>query len=163
MPTFTFRLQILLEQKLELEKQARAVVSEKDRLLMQAQQALEKLREREEGIQKQLRDISSRLLLDDQVNQALAVQRRNNYREALARDLKDAHEAALAQRYIVEEAEEELTRALTYAAECTREVEKLEKYRDKQEARFLAEAERKEQLEQDELGTVMYLSRRDGN
>jgi hypothetical protein len=163
MPIFTFRLQILLDQKLELEKQARAVASEKERLLDYARQTLEKLRQKEQGIQKQLREISSRLLLDHQVDQVLAVQRRNNYREGLAGDLKEAHEAALAQTFAVEEAEEEVTHAQTYAAQCSREVEKLEKYRDKQEARFRAEAERKEQLEQDELGTVMYLSGRDGN
>jgi phosphomevalonate kinase len=162
MPVFTFRLQVLLDQKLELQKQARAAVSEKERLLNEAKRALDELREKEREIQKQFREISSRLLVDGQVNQVLAVQRKNNYREGLAGDLKDAREAALAQKFVVEEAEEELTQAQTYAAQCSREVEKLEKYRDKQEVRFRAEAERKEQLEQDELGIVMYLSGRDG-
>ncbi|MBV8865369.1 MAG: hypothetical protein JO210_08235 [Acidobacteriaceae bacterium] len=162
MTAFTFRLQTLLDQKLKLETAARAAVIEKERALQEEQKTLLRLLENEQRIQRQILQARKEPLVTWRTNLAANIQRRNNYLEALQQDLKSAQDEVLVQKFAVQEAETRLNNAHTHAIECSREVEKLNKYRIKLENRFLSEAARKEELEQDEIGTVMYLNRRNG-
>lgn len=162
MAAFTFRLQTLLDQKLEIEARARAAVVEKQRILEEQQCLLLKLIENEERIWRSIVRIRDELLLVAETNTGADVQRKNDYLAALRQDLRAAHDQTLMQQFAAEEAQMNVETAQAYALECFREAEKLTRYRAKLEKRFLAEAARKEELEQDELGTAMYLSRRAG-
>lgn len=162
MAAFTFRLQTLLDQKLEIEARARAAVVEKQRILEEQQCLLLKLIENEERIWRSIVRIRDELLLVAETNTGADVQRKNDYLEALRQDLRAAHDQTLMQQFAAEEAQMNVETAQAYALECFREAEKLTRYRAKLEKRFLTEAARKEELEQDELGTAMYLSRRAG-
>lgn len=162
MAVFTFRLQTLLDQKLDTEAKARVAVAEKQRILEEQQHILLQLIEDENHIQRSISHTREELLLAAVTNVGRDVQRKNDYLTALRQDLKAAHEQTLIQRFATEEAQMDLDKALAYALECFREAEKLSRYRSKLERRFFAEAAKREELEQDELGTTMYLSRRAG-
>lgn len=160
MAVFTFRLQTLLDQKLDMEAKARVAVAEKERILEEEQRILLQLIEDENCIQRSILRTRNELLLVTVTNVGADVQRKNDYLAALRHDLKAAHDQTLIQQFAVEEAQMSLDKAQAYALECFREAEKLSRYRTKLEKRFFAEAAQKEELEQDELGTTMYLSNR---
>jgi hypothetical protein len=159
---FTFRLQTLLDQKVDMEAKARVAAAEKRRILEEQQSIHLQLAEREERIQQAIVRTREELLLNTGNNLGADVQRKNDYFAALRQDLSAAHEQTLIQQFAVEEAQMNLDNAQAYALECFREAEKLNRYRTKLEKRFFAEAAKKEASEQDELGTAMYLSRRSG-
>jgi len=75
-------------------------------------------------------------------------------------DVQEAQSGVLAQQVFVDQASEAVQLARTALEERRREVDVLEKYRQKAEKRFLQEAAYREELEQDEIGNVMHLSRR---
>ncbi len=160
MQAFTFRLQALLDQKLDLEAKARVAVAEKERALHEQRDIFLRLLENEKRIELFLFGARKELLLTHVTNMGADIQRRNDYVAALGEDLRAAHERTVVQKFAVEEAEIKLNEAQGYALECFREAKKLVRYREKLEKRFLAEAAKKEELEQNELGTTMYLSRR---
>jgi hypothetical protein len=157
---FTFRLQTLLDQKIGVEAKARAAAAQKRRILEEQQSIHLRLLEREKGIQQSIVHTRDELLLNTGNNLGADIQRRNEYFAALRQDVGAAHGQTLIQQFAVEEAQMDFDKAQAYALECFREAEKLNKYREKLEKRFHAEALRKEGREQDELGTAMYLSRR---
>ncbi len=159
MATFIFRLQTLLDQKLDMQAQARAAVSEKQRVLDDQQSVLLELVENERRTEHSISCTRNELLLASVTNSGADVQRKNEYLAALRQDFSAARHQTLVQKFAVEEAEMTLHQAQAYALECFREAEKLSRYREKLEKRFFAEAAKKEELEQDELGTTMYLSR----
>ncbi|MBV8808611.1 MAG: hypothetical protein JO033_08050 [Acidobacteriaceae bacterium] len=160
MPAFVFRLQILLDHKLDIEAKARAAVIEKRRVLEEQQSILLRLVESEERIELAISRTRDELLLAAVTNVGADVQRKNDYLAALRQDLSAAHDQTLVQKFAVEEAEMNLNEAQAHALECLREAETLTRYREKLEKRFFAEAAKKEELEQDELGTTTYLNRR---
>ena len=160
MAVFTFRLQPLLDQKLDIEAKARAAVVEKQLILEEQERLLEELLRNEKRIEQSILRTRDELLIISVPNSGADVQRKNDYLEALRQDLSAAHNQTLIQKFAVEEAEMNLDQARAYALECFREAEKLSRYREKLEKRFFAQAAKQEQLEQDELGTTMYLSRR---
>ncbi len=162
MPAFVFRLQTLLDQKLDSEAKARAAVAEKQRALHEQQSVLLRLMEDEERIERSISRTRDELLVVAVTNAGADVQRKNDYLAVLRRDLSAAHSQTLVQKFAAEEAEMNLNEAQAYALECFREAEKLTRYREKLEKRFFADAAKKEELEQDELGTTMYLNRRAG-
>jgi len=162
MPAFTFRLQTLLDQKCEMETKAKAAVVEKQRIVDEQRATLLNLVEGEKRIESSILRTHDDLLMVAVTNIGADIQRKNDYLAALRKDLSAAHERTLVQKFAVEEAEIHLGDARTYALECFREAEKLSRYRDKLEKCFLAAAAKQEQLEQDELGTTMYLSGRAG-
>ncbi len=162
MAVFSFRLQTVLDQKLGMEAKARAALAEWLRLLAEQQSILLQSVEKEKRIQRSVVRTRDELLVATVTNSGVDVQRKNQYLAALRQDLSAAHDQTLIQQFAVEEAQVNLDKAQAYALECFREAEKLNMYRAKLEKRFFAEAAKKEELEQDELGTTMYLSRRAG-
>lgn len=162
MAVFNFRLQTLLDQKLDMEAKARVAMAEMHRIMEEQQSILLQLVENEKCIQRSILRTRDELLLAVVTNVGADVQRKNDYLAALRQDAKAAHDQMLIQQFAVEEAQMNLEKAQAYTLECFREAEKLSRYRKKLEKRFLAEAAKKEELDQDELGTTMYLSRRAG-
>jgi flagellar biosynthesis chaperone FliJ len=159
MAGFTFRLEALLTEKVEADRKARTVVGEKQRCLEAEESELRRRIEKESEIKKNLsRKRFERLSAAE--NQMTELQRRNAHLNGLQQDIDSAHKEVAEQLLVVEDAERALRVAREYAKRCTREAETLAKYREKQEKRFLAALEKKEELELDELGTVMYLSQR---
>jgi flagellar biosynthesis chaperone FliJ len=162
MEGFNFRLQTLLDQKLDMEAKAKLAVAEKQRVLHEQQRILLRLKENEKRVERSIFCAREDLLVVSVANAAVDVQRRNDYLLALEQDLGIARQQTLIQKFAVEEAEMNLNEAQAHALECFREAEKLSRYRDKLEKRFLAEAAKKEEREQDEIGTTMHASRRAG-
>jgi flagellar biosynthesis chaperone FliJ len=162
MPPFTFRLQTLLDQKLEAERAAKAAVVERRGALQEEQNKLRGLEGKEALVQQRVSLARAELLMPAGIQSSADIQRKNDYLWALQQDLKVAHDDVLIQNFAVEEAESALAKSQAHAAMCSREAGKLSKYRAKLESRYLALAAKKEELEQDELGTVMFLSRRAG-
>jgi flagellar biosynthesis chaperone FliJ len=85
---------------------------------------------------------------------------RKDYLRGLEQDVEAAKDAVFSQRLVVEEVEERLASARSQLAERTRDVEILEKHRDRLEQRYRRDVARKEAIEQDEVGNMLYLSRR---
>ncbi|MBB6142576.1 siroheme synthase [Silvibacterium bohemicum] len=78
----------------------------------------------------------------------------------LEMDVRDARSAVLSQQILVDQALELVVEARKVLATRRLDEDVLEKYRQKAEARFVQEQSYKEELEQDEIGNVMHLSRR---
>ena len=75
-------------------------------------------------------------------------------------DVQEARSALLSQQILVDQALELVNEANKVLASRRLDEEVLEKYRQKAKTRFEQEESYKEDLEQDEIGSVSYLSRR---
>jgi len=160
--TFRYRLQPLLDQKSREKEEAEEALAERQKELRAERQKLEELRKKEEQLAAQ-RDGLRRSLLDGGSERPVTgdeIRRRVERLRALGQDVETARDAVFSQKIVIEEAEERLENARRQVAECTRQVEILTKHRSKLERRFLAEAERKEALEQDEIGNILFMRNR---
>jgi flagellar biosynthesis chaperone FliJ len=162
MRAFTFRLQRLLDQKLDLESKAKLAVAEKQKTLDEQQAALSRLQEDQKRIERSIHHAREMMLTGPAANAGADIERRNEYLTALEQDFSAARRQTLIQQFAVEEAEAKLSEAQTYALECSRETKKLTRYRERLEERFLEEVQKQEEREQDEIGTTMHLSRKAG-
>lgn len=162
MPVFKYRLQPLLEQKDRLREQAEEQVAERQKELEAERQGLADLeRRRDELIAR--RDQARTSLFVAAGDQPLTggeLQQRRDHAQALSQDVEAAKDALFSQRLRIEEAEERLQKAKLDLADRKREVEVLEKHRAKLQKRFHREQEEKEALELDEIGNVLYMSKR---
>lgn len=161
MPVFRFRVQPLLDQKIEAKEEAEKALVERQKELAAEKGKLEEARRKERDL------IDLRLRLRRQVMSNAGhplsgdeVRRRVEYIKDLALQADAAKEAVYSQQLVVTEADEKVKAAREHLAECTREVDILTKYRKKLEERFLRDAEQKEALELDEIGNMLYTSRR---
>jgi siroheme synthase len=75
-------------------------------------------------------------------------------------DMQEARSAVLSQQILVDRALELVKKANAVLAFRRLDEEVLEKYRQKAKTRFEQEESYKEELEQDEIGSVIYLNRR---
>jgi flagellar biosynthesis chaperone FliJ len=75
-------------------------------------------------------------------------------------DVQAAQSGILSQQIFIHQASEAVQEARAVLEDRRREVDVIEKYRQKAEKRFLQEAAYREELEQDEIGNIMHLSRR---
>ena len=78
----------------------------------------------------------------------------------LEMDVQEARSAVLSQQILVDQALELVREANAVLASRRLDEEVLEKYREKTKTRFEREESYKEELEQDEIGSVIYLTRR---
>jgi len=165
MATFKYRLQPLLDQKIQRQEEAEKTLAARIRELAAEQRKLKELeqRQRELAVKKQTR---RREILVPRSGESVSggeVQRRSEYLQGLEADLEQARGAVLAQDLTVEESKERLAQARRNLTACSRQVEILKKHRDKLEQRFRREIERKEALELDDVGNTLFLSRRSGH
>jgi flagellar export protein FliJ len=150
---FQYRLQPLLDQKIERKEQAERTLAERKAELESERARLEELHGKEQALVAR-KEQARRAAFDGQFAFL------QDYLRGLSQDIEEAKDAVFAQRYPVEVAEEKLEEARRDLAERTREVEVLKKHRERSEIRWRREAERKEELENEEIGAAMYQARR---
>jgi flagellar export protein FliJ len=162
MPAFRFRLQPLLDRKIEIEEEARKALKDCQDELAAEETRLEECRARLRELSARLEDLRRNIMTPgpDNTISGDEVHRRAEYLKALGLDVEAAKDAVFAQKLVVDECEDRVKEAEQHLLECRRQVEVLEKYRDRLAERFRREQERKEAVEQDEIGNVIYLSKR---
>lgn len=163
MSAFTYRLQLLLDQREELNKAAA-------NHLLQEEVELEKQQERMHCLQKLLQElIEKRKQMRRELLKAPAeggaldvmkVQERTVYIDAVSAQVDDVQSDIVSQRTAIDECRDRVRQAKNRLEEASREVEVLRKHRAKQEDRFQRELDEKEERTLDEIGNVLYTTRR---
>jgi flagellar biosynthesis chaperone FliJ len=159
MPVFQFRLQALLDQRTEEKQRAEELLAVRERELAAERQTMKELEdEAQRAAERYQRKRFERLATGVHGGSTLA--RQSDFLFGLKLDVQAAQSGVLSQQVFVDQSSEAVQEARAALEERQREVEILEKYRQKAEKRFLQEAAYREELEQDEIGNVMHLSRR---
>jgi len=158
MSSFRYRLQPLLDQKIDLKEQAQRALADKQKQHRLACEKLEELRASEEAIAAKKQMLRRNLLLSEngEVLNGVEIARRREHLQSVSAELEAAKDAVFAQQLFIEQCQEEVDLARRHLADCSREVEILNKHREKLEMRFRREAARKEALEVDEIGNMLY-------
>ncbi|HEX4167443.1 MAG TPA: hypothetical protein VHZ55_18415 [Bryobacteraceae bacterium] len=157
MPPFRFRLQVLLDRRLEEQQRAEEALRQRQQELAVEQQTLEALQEEVTRISALYqRRRSERLTAHER---GFRVSNQTDFLSALKLDIQAAQSGVLSQQLFLEQAQEAVAEAQDNLAVCRREVDALDKYREKAKKQFELEAAYREELEQDEIGSVMYLGR----
>jgi hypothetical protein len=160
---FKYRLQLLLEHKEEAKKEAERELLKEEEQLQAEQKVLETLRVREEDVRKRREQARRDLLSTSDPARSLTaeeVQQRSDHVKGLGLQIQQARTDVLAQQIVIEERELGVELAKEQLKQARREVEILVKHRSKQEERFLREEQAKEELALDEVGNVLYTTRR---
>lgn len=160
---FVYRLQLLLERKEEAQKEAEREVTQREQELQTQLKMLEELKVREQELiarrQQKRRDLLSNPSPAASLS-ARDVQQRAEYVKAMAFEIERAENDVLAQGTVIETCQAKVDEAKRVAQEARREVEVLTKHRSRQEERFRREEQAKEDLALDEVGNVLYSTRR---
>jgi flagellar biosynthesis chaperone FliJ len=161
MPTFKYRLQPLLDQKIHLKEQAQEMLVEKQKQLRLAYEKLEELRASEQALVIKKDTVRRNLLVsrDGQAVAGVEVRRRSEHLQHVGLELDAAKDAVFSHQLFIDDCKEQVKLAQQHLAKCSRDVEILEKHREKLEERFYRELERKEALELDEIGNMLYTRR----
>jgi len=163
MTQFTYRLQRLLEQKEEAKKEAEKELARQEQELEAQLAALEPLQQRHRELVEKREQLRRELLAKPDAGEALTareVLERSEYVKVVGLQIEDAKNDVLSQHRLVEQCEARVKEATHRVAEARREVEVLTKHRAKQEERFLRELQAQEELALDEIGNVLYTTRR---
>lgn len=160
---FSYRLEPLLEQKEEIKKDAERDLGESQKELESQQATLRSLQHALQALVEKRQQMRRELLskpADGAALNAMKVQERVEYAKAVALQIEDAQGDVNSQRSVVDQCEARVREAKKQVQAATREVEILQKHRSKQEERFVRELREKEALELDEIGNVLYMTRR---
>ena len=161
MAQFRYRLQTLLDQKVQAKEEAQQSLAAVQRELLREQDELEACRREEEASAGRLRRArAERVSPMFGGSSGEAMRLRRDYIGRLQGECDDASEATRAQELSVSEAEERLAAARETLASRSRDVEVLEKHRTRLERRFNDEAGRKEAFDQEEMANVIFLQGR---
>jgi hypothetical protein len=158
MPLFHYRLQALLNQKLDQKQEAERLQAQRRRELRASEQCLAGLLVRQGELEAGRTACRAALFCGESSGEEM--RRRRDDVALAARRVEDVKDEVMAQRIDIEEREEQLGNATSALASATREVEVLNKHRSRTERRWIAEAERKEAIEQDEIASAMHQTRR---
>ena len=161
MAQFHYRLQPLLDARKQAKQDADRAVAECRVALHASEELLVKLRESSNLLESKRTGIRNSMLSGGELT-GLEVRRRMDDIAIVSRNIEDAKDEMLAQRIAIEECEERAAEAERVAAELARQVEVLERHREKKERTFNLEAERREANEQDEIASTLYEARRRG-
>ena len=159
MHTFKYRLQPLLDMKIERKSRLQADVAQCQRELSAEQDELARLRSAEGQLEEKL--LGARRAMFPGANGAsgFAVQQCRDYLSGLAIDLETARNSTFSQQLRVSEFEAKLAQVKRQLTECLREIDVLTKHRERLQQRFVKAAENKEAAVQDEIGTAMFVRR----
>lgn len=163
MAQFTYRLQLLLERKEEAQKEAERELTRQEHELEKQMGVLQSLQRREQELVEKRDRLRRELMTKPGEQGALTaheVRERSEYVKVVGFDIEDARNNILSQRAVIERCELKVQEAKKAVEEAKREVEVLTKHRAKQQERFLKEELEKEDLELDEIGNVLYATRR---
>ena len=158
MAQFRYRLQTLLDQKIDAKEEAQRVLAEAQRRLLTEQNELEARRREQESSADVLRRArAGRVSPSIEGSSGEWMRFRRDHIARLADEYDAASDAMRAQELNVTEAEERLAAAREALASRSREVESLKKHRAKLERRFNDEAARREALDHEEMANVIFL------
>jgi flagellar biosynthesis chaperone FliJ len=163
MTQFTYRLQPLLEQKQEGRKEAERELIRREQELDAQLAVLHTSQTREKKLVEKRDQFQRQMLTNPDPSQALTgreVMERAEYVKALKLEIEDAKSEVLSQGLVVEQCEARMRESKERVEDARREVEVLTKHRSKQEERFLRECQAKEELALDEIGNLLYATRR---
>jgi hypothetical protein len=158
MAEFVFRLQALLDRRIEARRQAEERLASCERALAAEKKTMQEL---EAGA-----DAAEALYQRRRAERSLSGRNRgapflsqDSTLAGLKLDAQAARSAVLSQQIFVDEASGHLRKATAALAVRKQEEDVLEKFREKARDRFMREESYREELEQDEVGSVMFLSR----
>jgi len=160
--TFKYRLDPLLNQKAQVKQDAEQSLAERSRELNEEEKRLAEVKQHEAELLS-LKETAKNELLNPGGGKQITgeeIRRRLDYLRGVDHDVETARGEVFAQKQAVDESQEKLIQARQFLAECAREVEVLEKHRDKAEARYVQQVERKEANELDEIGAHLFISKR---
>ncbi len=163
MAQFIYRLRLLLEQKEEARNEADRQLARREQELAKQVEHLESLQRREKELVEKRERLRRELLAKPEGEEALtarAVLERSEFVKVLGVQIEEARNDVASQRSVIEQCELRVREAKRCVEEAKREVEVLTKHRAKQQERFLREERAKEELELDEIGNVLYATRR---
>jgi len=163
MTQFVYRLQLLLERKEEAKKESEKQLAEREKDLQEQVGILEALQQGEQKLIAQRQQLRRDLLRKSDETESLTareVQERQDYLKLVGLQIEEARREVLSQRVVVEQYESRVMEARHHVEEARREVEVLTKHRARQEERFLRDLQVKEELALDEVGNVLFTTRR---
>lgn len=163
MTGFQYRLQPLLDQKQEAQKEAEREQARQQQELESQLSALRSREQRERALVEKRQRLRRDLLSKPGEGVSLTareVQTRSEYVKAVGNEIEQARNDVFAQRQVVEQCEVRLQEAKKRVAEARREVEILTKHRTKQQERFVRELQVQEERALDEIGNALYTNRR---
>jgi flagellar biosynthesis chaperone FliJ len=155
--TFKYRLQTLLDLKIDRKAELQVCVAQRHKELAAEQEELEQLQQTEKQLEEKLLQARRAMLSDSVGSTAVAIRQHRDYLSGLAADLEMARNSTFSQQSRVRKFEEKLAEAKRQLTECLREIDVLTKHRDRLQQRFLRAVEAREAAEQDEIGAVMFL------
>jgi flagellar biosynthesis chaperone FliJ len=159
MPGFQFRLQALLDKRTEEKHHAEELLALREKELAIERQTMKELEEEvRRAAEHYQRKRAERFAKGVHGGSTFAKQ--SDFLLGLKLDMQVAQSGILSQQVFIDQASEAVQEARAVLEDRRREVDVLEKYRQKTEKRFLLEAVYREELEQDEIGNLMHLSRR---
>lgn len=158
MAIFRFRLQYLLDQRLQAKEAAEKSMTECQRELQDEQENLASLQHETKNLAQKIL-LARRQMLVREPALVHNLMQRMKYLSGMAHDAEELREALFAQELVVEDAEAKLQQAHEHLVACSREADILTKFKDKLQRRFLQSEARKEEIEQDEAGDLLYLIR----
>ena len=156
---FVFRLQAVLDKRIDLRKQAEDELKAKQSELSAENKTLQELEKRVEAAVALYRRRRAERSRSGTIR-GVPILIQNDSLIGLEMDVQEARSAVLSQQILVDQALELVNEANKVLASRRLDEEVLEKYRQKAKVRFEQEESYKEELEQDEIGSVIYLSRR---
>jgi len=163
MEQFRYRLQLLLDLKIERRQDRERALAERQRELAAEQTALAELEREQERLESVLREGRRSRLVAGAAADGHKLQLRTQYLLGVASDVEIGRGAVSAQRLRVGEFQDRVAQAREALAEAAREVEVLKKHRERLEKRFLRLLEQREMQEQDEMGGILFNQRRRAN
>jgi hypothetical protein len=159
MPGFQFRLQALLDKRTEEKHHAEELLALREKELAIERQTMKELEEEvRRAAEHYQRKRVERFAKGMHGSSTFAKQ--SDFLLGLKLDVQAAQSGVLSQQVFIDQASESVQQARAVLEDRRREVDALEKYRQKAEKRSLQEAAYREELEQDEIGNIMHLSRR---
>jgi flagellar export protein FliJ len=160
MAQFKYRLQPLLDLKIERRDEFELALAERRKELAEEQQALAGLECARDTLAARLVEaLRSRLAAGKEAN-GYELSQHTEFLRGLTADLTAAKSAVSAQRFRVQEFEERVVDARRDLTDAAREVDVLKKHRERLESRFIRALEHKEAVEQDEMGGIIFNQKR---
>ena len=160
MEQFRYRLQLLLDLKIERRQDRERALAERQRELAMEQSALSELEREQEKLESALSEGRRGRLITGIAAGGHDLRLRTEYLRRVASDVEIGRGAVSAQRLRVGEFQDRVAQAREALADAAREVEVLKKHRERLEKRFLRVMEQREAQEQDELGGILFNQRR---
>lgn len=160
MRRFKYRLERLLETRVEAREEAERSLAEQKRALAAAEEKLAGLRDEQEAAAGRLAAAAAELKTSGPAS-GLSYQRQVAHVEGLRADLEGCRDRVFGQEMVVAECREKLAAATRELTERWRDVEVLEKHKEKKRDEFRNEERRREEAEQDEMASLLSQARKD--